>query len=264
MSTPTFVCTETFAVGHTVTLGEDEAHHIRVLRLEVGQRVRLLDGLGARGEGVLVRLAKRHAAVRVDTATTVEPAPAVHLLLPIADRDRMLWLAEKATELAATSWRPVMWKRSKSVSPRGEGPTFQQKVVARMASALEQSRGAWLPSVYPDATVERAIAATPDGPRLVLDASGEPIAELITEAVASAKEHGMGRLRPISLAVGPEGGLEPGELALLTGAGFRPVSLVHTNLRFETAAIAGLAIVRSALAAIPGATRGIQEDGADE
>ena len=157
-----------------------------------------------------------------------------------------------------------MWKRSKSVSPRGEGPIFQQKIVARMASALEQSRGAWLPSVYPDATVERAIAATPDGPRLVLDASGEPIADLITEAVASAKEHGMGRLRPISLAVGPEGGLEESELARLKEAGFRPVSLVHTNLRFETAAIAGLAIVRSALAAIPGATRGIQEDGADE
>jgi 16S rRNA (uracil1498-N3)-methyltransferase len=239
------VCTEAFSVGHTVTLGEDEAHHIRVLRLELGQRVRLLDGLGARGEGVLVRLAKRHAAVQVDAATTVEPAPAVHLLLPIADRDRMLWLAEKATELAATSWRPV-------------------KVVARMAGALEQSRGAWLPAVYPDATLERAIAATPEGPRLVLDANGEPIAELVAEAVAAAKEHGAGRLRPISLAVGPEGGLEESELTQLKDAGFRAVSLVHTNLRFETAAVAGLAIVRSALAALPGATRGTQEEIPDE
>ena len=257
---PTFVCTEPFQAGETVTLGEDEAHHIRVLRLEVGQTVRLLDGHGTRGQGVLVRLAKRHAAVRVESAATSEPPPSVHLMLPIADRDRMLWLAEKATELAATSWRPVMWKRSKSVSPRGEGPTFQQKAQARMAGALEQSRGAWLPAMYPDATLERAIAAAPDGPRLVLDRAGEPIGDLVSGAVAMAKEHGAGRLRPLTLAIGPEGGIEDSEMELLKAAGFRAVSLVHTNLRFETAAVAALAVVRSALAALPGTIRGSLEE----
>ena len=147
---PTFVCPEPFQAGETVTLGEDEAHHIRVLRLAVGQTVRLLDGRGTRGQGVLVRLAKRHAAVRVESAATSEPPPSVHLMLPIADRDRMLWLAEKATELAATSWRPVMWKRSKSVSPRGEGPTFQQKAQARMAIANRRATQIGLEALYPN------------------------------------------------------------------------------------------------------------------
>ncbi len=126
----------------TVTLGEDAAHHMRVRRLETGVRVGLLDGAGTRGEGVLTQLAKRHAVVSVEQAEQVEPAPAVHLLLPVADKDRMLWLAEKATELELSSWRPVLYRRSKHVNPRGEGPTFQQKVRGRMAAALEQSRGA--------------------------------------------------------------------------------------------------------------------------
>ena len=75
-----------------------------------------------------------------------------------------------------------------------------------------------------------------------------------------AKEHGAGRLRPLTLAIGPEGGIEDSEMELLKAAGFRAVSLVHTNLRFETAAVAALAVVRSALAALPGTIRGSLEE----
>ena len=261
VSLPTFVTAESFAVGETITLGEREAHHLRVLRLEVGTQLGLRDGHGLRGSGTLVRLAKRHAAVTVEHAVVTEAPPAVHLMLPVADRERMMWLAEKATELGATSWRPVMWKRSKSVSPRGEGPTFVQKVAARMGGALEQSRGAWLPTLYPEATPERAIASTPEGPRLVLDSQGDPIAMLVAEAIEGARQHGAGRLRPITIAVGPEGGFEENELALLSAARFRSVSLGRTVLRFETAALAALAVVRSALATLPPSIKGTREDG---
>jgi 16S rRNA (uracil1498-N3)-methyltransferase len=260
MPLATFVTTEPFSSGETVTLGEDEVRHIRVLRLEVGQPVGLLDGRGMRGRGALVRVAKRHAAVAVEIVSNVEPPPSVHLILPVADRDRMLWLAEKATELAATSWRPVLFKRSKSVSPRGEGPTFQQKVAARMAGALGQSHGAWLPVAYPDATVERAIAATPDGPKLVLDMAGEPMGLLVTEAIANAREHGAGFLKPITIVVGPEGGMEGSEIDAFVKAGFRPVSLGLTVLRFETAAVAAVAVVRSALATLPRTIRASREE----
>ncbi len=260
MPLATFVTTEPFANGETVTLGEDEAHHIRVLRLELGQHVGLLDGRGMRGRGALVRVAKRHAAVSVETTATVEPPPSVHLILPVADRDRMLWLAEKATELAATSWRPVMFKRSRSVNPRGEGTTFQQKVAARMAGALGQSHGAWLPVPYPEATVERAIAATPEGPKLLLEMGGEPMGLLVADAMTNAREHGAGFLKPITVVVGPEGGMEPAEVEQFKTAGFRPVSLGHTVLRFETAAVAALAVVRAALATLPRTIKGSREE----
>ncbi len=260
MALATFVTTEPFSNGETVTLGEDEAHHIRVLRLELGQQVGLLDGKGTRGLGVLVRLAKRHAAVQLESISTVEPPPSVHLIVPVADRDRMLWLAEKATELAATSWRPVMWKRSKSVNPRGEGTTFQQKIATRMAGALGQSHGAWLPVVFPEANVERAIAASPDGPKLVLDQAGEPIGLLMAEAIANAREHGAGYLKPITIVVGPEGGMEPAELEQFRTAGFIAVSLGHTVLRFETAAMAALAVVRAALATLPRTIKASREE----
>jgi 16S rRNA (uracil1498-N3)-methyltransferase len=172
--------------------------------------------------------------------TSVEdhpPAEPVHLLVPIADRDRMLWLAEKATELGVTSWRPVMWRRSRSVSPRGEGASFQAKVRARMISAMLQSGSAWLPALYPDATIDSAILAAPEGSRLVLDGTGAPVLHAAENLAA-----------PVTLAIGPEGGFELDELDRIRDGGFTAVSLGHSILRFETAGVAAAAVARALLA----------------
>ena len=223
------------AVGSTISLGEDAAHHARVRRIDVGECVRLLDGAGAVATGTLLRVSKSTLAVEIGDVIIVEPPPAVHLLVPVADRDRMLWLGEKCAELGLTSWRPVLWRRSRSVTPRGEGSGFQRKLRARMAAALEQSGGAWLPVLYPDAKPEHAIAATPGGSRVLLAPGGESVLGLRTAA-------------PVSLALGPEGGLDDDEVEALVAAGFAPAALAGNILRFETAGIAALAIVRAALA----------------
>ena len=230
----TFFAGGEIAVGATVPLDEDAAHHARVRRLDVGHRVRLLDGNGTVAWGTLVRLAKTQMQVEVESRETVDPPPAVHMLVPVADRDRMLWLAEKCAELGAASWRPVLWRRSKSVSPRGEGMTFQAKVRSRMIGALEQSGSAWLPTIYPEATVERAIASAPRGAHCLLDAGGDSMPA--TEMIA-----------PLCIAVGPEGGIDPDERELLVKAGWLPVAIGRSTLRFETAAIAALAVARAAL-----------------
>ncbi len=242
MSLPTFVTDESFTAPSTITLGEDAAHHMRVRRLETGVRVGLVDGHGTRGEGVLTHLAKRHASVSVDRAEQMEPAAPVHLMLPVADRDRMLWLAEKCTELELTSWRPVLYRRSKHVNPRGEGTTFQQKVRARMSAALEQSRGAFLPALYPEASLEAAIAAASAGVRLMLEQGGAALGDVLASARAGGAA---GSEKPVTLAVGPEGGFEEAELSALTAAGFVPVSIGRNILRFETAGLAAVAGVRA-------------------
>jgi 16S rRNA (uracil1498-N3)-methyltransferase len=230
----TFFATDELVAGRTATLGEWEAHHARVRRLVIGDRIALVNGEGTMGQGVLLRLSRAQAVVQVDTVTRVDPLPPVHLVVPIADRDRMLWLAEKATELGIASWRPALWRRSRSVSPRGEGNGFHSKVRARMTMALTQSGGAWLPMLHPDAPLERVIAACPVGARFLLDAEGAP---LLSQPLSA----------PLTVAVGPEGGVEPAERDRLLASGFVPVSLGPLTLRFETAAVAALAITRSAL-----------------
>ena len=232
------------ARGSTIVLGQDAAHHARVRRLAAGGRVYLADGAGTLAIGSIVRAAKNEIEIAVDDVTRATRPPAVHLLVPIADRDRMLWCAEKCTELGATSWRPVLWQRSRSVSPRGEGVAFRERIIARMRSALVQAHAPWLPDVPNESTIEHVVEHVPDGgSRFVLDASGEPIASARIDA-------------PVTIAVGPEGGFETSELDRLRGARFRGVSLGANVLRFETAAVAALAIARAALAVSLESTNG--------
>ena len=196
------------------------------------------NGHGTVAEGKLARVSKTQAHIDIEVVESIAPLPPVHLLVPVADRERMLWLAEKACELACTSWRPVLWQRSKSVTPRGEGIVFQGKTRTRMESALAQSEGAWLPQIYPEASADRAALAAPAGDRIVLDPSGPPL----------AGDGSMSISAPVTIALGPEGGFEPGELELLVAAGFRTASIGRTILRFETAGVAALAIVRTVVA----------------
>ena len=104
-----------------------------------------------------------------------------------------------------------------------------------MVAALTQSGGGWLPEVHPSAPVPRAIAAAPDGVRLLLDANAE--VSLLAASITA----------PVTIAVGPEGGLDERERSQMIEGGFLPVSLVGSTLRFETAAISALAIVRAML-----------------
>jgi 16S rRNA (uracil1498-N3)-methyltransferase len=207
-----------------------------VRRLAKGERVRLVNGAGTAAAGALARVTKASVAVQVDHVSYVPPLPPIHLLAPVADRDRMLWLAEKATELGLTTWRAVMWRRSRGVAARGEGETFHAKVRARMISAITQSGGAWLPAILPDVSAERVVETADPGVHFLLDAAGEPMLSLPVSA-------------PLTIAVGPEGGLDDDERERLALVGWMPVSLGATTLRFETAGTAALAIARAALAA---------------
>ena len=220
-----------------IELDEDGAHHLRVRRVAEGDAVRVTDGRGGFGEGRVARIAKRTASVVVERVERAAPPPPIELLVPVADRERMLLLAEKAVELGIAAWMPVLWRRSASVSPRGEGEAFRAKVTARMTSALLQSGGAWLPEVH----AERALAAVaetsdPERDGVLLDADGPPLLRL----------DGVATERALRLAVGPEGGVEPAEREVLVGAGFRLATLGATVLRFETAAIVALGVVHAA------------------
>ena len=229
----TLFSTQAFEAGVVVTLDDEAAHHARVRRAGSQEPVRLLDGAGSIGTGVIVSIDKRHVRVHLsEIERRTRPSP-LEVVVPVADRDRMLIAAEKCVELRVTAWRPAYFARSRSVGTRGEGEKFREKVSARMRSALEQSGGAWLPAMHPETDAERALQEADGESRFLLDARGVPL---------STARIGRGA----AIAVGPEGGLEPGELEMAQRFGWTATSLGPTTLRFETAIIAGAAVVRAA------------------
>lgn len=230
----------TFFVDHTLianvrlTLDAGASHHARVKRLASGDVVRLTDGRGASARGTLASIGKRGVDVDVASVERIAGPSPIHLRVPIADRERMLWLAEKATELGIATWQPVSFRRSASVSPRGEGQAFEEKVRARMIAALEQSGGAWLPLLLPAVDAASIVVEANQFP-VLLDASGSPAGAVLASA---------GPREPVIL-FGPEGGLDADERAALIDRGWHLARLAETTLRFETAGIAALAVCRN-------------------
>jgi 16S rRNA (uracil1498-N3)-methyltransferase len=232
-SIASFFHDEACGAGDMVELAGDALAHAIVRRLEPGDAIRLVNGRGAVAAGSIVSATKRAISAAIESVEQLPPPTPLEILVPVADRDRMLMAAEKCVELQATAWRPVMWSRSQSVAGAGAGEKFATRVVSRMRSALEQSGGAWLPEVHPDLDAKaafRAVASTLQ--RFLLDATGAPLSAAL-------------RNGPVALAVGPEGGVEAGERDDAIASGWTLASIGSSVLRFETAIIAGAAVVRA-------------------
>lgn len=240
---------EPLTAPDTLVLDDETAHHLRVRRLEAGDEIRVTDGRGAIGRGTLASLGKRGASVALEVIHHEPAPPPVRLLVPVADRERMLWLAEKSAELGLTWWTPVRWERSRSVSPRGEGEQFRAKARARMIAALVQSGGAWLPVMEPEREGEALVGAgAVDGDvLLLLDAAGSPLLGTLVPLLAASRPGAADAV--VTVALGPEGGLTAAEASSLVGVCYRRCSLGDRVLRFETAAVASLALVDAARSA---------------
>ncbi len=221
-----------FVAGAVVILEEEEAHHLRVRRVADGEAVRLVDGKGGVATA-RVAIDRQVLAARVVATTTVAAPPRTELLVGAGDRDRFLMLVEKATELGATRVVPLVTNRSIAVATRFQ-TTHVDKASRRAREALKQTGGAWAPQVVAPVGLPEALRNPPkDVLRLVAQADGGPLPRF---------REGDG----VQWLVGPEGGCDDGELAAIRAAGFIPVALGRTTLRFDTAGVACLALTAAA------------------
>lgn len=229
----TFYCGHALATGD-VRLEGSPVQHARARRVNRGDAARVTDGKGHVGWGQILSVGKNDLGIAIASIENVPRPLPLDVIVPVADRDRMLAAAEKCVELQVSAWHPAYFARSRSVSSRGEGVKFREKLKARMESALEQSGGAWMPEIHEEQEATEAIQAVPASwSRFLLDARGKPLASRV-------------RNNPIAFAVGPEGGLEQREILGAEELGWTMASIAETTLRFETAVIAGAAVVRAA------------------
>jgi 16S rRNA (uracil1498-N3)-methyltransferase len=196
-------------------------------------------------DAVLRSAGADHVACEVQEPVDVAPRLPVEVAFGVGNKSHTLWLVEKATELGAQALWPIEFARSRSVADAARSPSFWRKAERRAVSALKQSGGGWLPRIESGLTAEAflegpgrdvaALAGRPVVPvaRILLDAEGEPLGRRLRSWDGSA---------PLMMLVGPEGGLTPGEKRALADRGFRTAALGRRTLRFETAALAALAV----------------------
>lgn len=222
-------------LGHTVELDADEAHHLRVRRA-AETRVALRDGTGFVGEGILVTTGRR-ASVTVDQAATLpEPAPLV-LAVGAGDRERFALLVVKSAELGVTRVVPLETERSKSVAGRLRDDQLL-RLRRRALEAVKQSGAAWAPRVSDPVSLERFLSEAAPGAGAgawwLADGEGAPPPAVLAPDL------------PVTVVIGPEGGLTEDERGAAVAAGCVAVGLGPHILRFETAAIASAVTVHIA------------------
>ncbi len=213
---------------------DDEAHHLlHVLRVKPGQPVELTSGDGHQGTGSVLEIRKKQLTIAVQTVTMVPPPqPQIHLIVAPIRSNRLEWLVEKATELGIRSLQLVRTHHTAV-------PNVNTRRLERIAiSALKQSRQAHLPHIHPLRTWEewwhQWPGLPPNSVALVAHPDGSP--RSLQQVVNPAVQH-------VYLWIGPEGGFHDEEIDVLKHHQFIPVTLGHSILRTETAAITALAQV---------------------
>lgn len=217
-------------IESTLTLPQSDSQHaVRVLRMNVGDRLEVIDGKGHRFSCVLVDAHSKHAAVEIIDKTDMPlcwSQQIVAAVAPTKHLDRMEWMVEKLTEIGVNRIIPLLCRRSE----RKEIKTERLEKIA--VSAMKQSLKSVLPVISPMTPVmtvindfsqaQRFVAyCDADTPRVDLTGAYRPFADAV-------------------IMIGPEGDFAPEEIRSAIDSGWQPVTLGDNRLRTETAAISAV------------------------
>lgn len=238
MKSPRVYHPDHLQVGRDVTLDPSGSHHLaRVLRMKAGDAVVLFDGGGGEYRCVIRGIDRAGVRVRVEAFDDLECESVLQigLVQAVSAGERMEFTLQKAVELGAAWFQPVVTRRAK-VRLTGERADKRvahwQRVVH---AACEQSGRNRVPTVRP-----------------LLDFSdwlAEPVAAAHRLVLQPGAERALSACGPLAgsveLLAGCESGLTDDELELAQGFGFVPVRLGPRVLRTETAALAALAALQA-------------------
>ena len=225
------------APGASVELDPAQAHYlINVLRCKAGEEILLFNGKDGEWLGGLSAATKKRAIVSLIQQTRRQiPAPDLHYLFAPLKRARLDYMAQKATELGASRLMPVITRRT--VAER----VNRARLIANAVEAAEQCGILWVPEVGEPEKLAAILAGWDEKRLLIFADEASPIASPL--AALDSKEK-----RPLAVLIGPEGGFEEEERALLLAKPFvLPISLGPRVMRADTAAVAALALVNATL-----------------
>ena len=207
-----------------------------VMRLKPGDRLGVFNGRDGDWLAEVAAARRRAASLTVvEHSADQQRLPDLWLCIAPIRKARIDWVVEKATELGVA--RVQLVATTRTVVDR----VNLDRLKAHAIEAAEQCGCNALPDIVPPVPLDRTLADWPDGRRLLFcdeDRTDPPVAAALADA-----EPG-----PWAVLIGPEGGFEARERALIRSRPFVvPASLGPRVLRAETAALAAVALWQAVL-----------------
>jgi 16S rRNA (uracil1498-N3)-methyltransferase len=212
--------------GKTYTLDETESKHgIRVLRLEKGDEITLVDGKGGLFVAEIEEPNPKRCTVNVIRKQLHfgQLNYRVHVAIaPTKNIERIEWFLEKATEIGIDRVTPLLCRYSERKEIKNE------RLEKIMVSAMKQSLKAYLPQLDELTKFNDFIHQPFEGQKFIAHCE-EQQRELLKNAIKTGENY--------LILIGPEGDFSTEEIEMALIAGFLPVSLGVSRLRTETAGV---------------------------
>ena len=217
---------------------EEAAHASRVLRLESGDEVFLIDGAGCFFKAQLTLVTKGRCLYdiveRLPQEKTWNGRIAV-AMAPTKVIDRVEWTLEKATEIGIDEFSLLNCAFSERRNVKLE--RLDKIVVA----AVKQSRKAWKPLLNDLQPFESFVNRPRKGAKYIAHCYAEiDKKDLYGELLQLNGDE------EVTILIGPEGDFSIDEVRLAMNKGYVSVSLGQSRLRTETAALAATMIAQLA------------------
>jgi len=228
-STPRLFVETPLGLGPLRVDGPQAHYLVGVMRMKTGDPVKLFDGASGEWLGVAASVGKRDLMLDVtQKLREAETVPDLWLCAAPIKKGRIDWVAEKACELGVARLVPVLTRRTIIDRLNGE------RLRAHMIEAAEQCARTALPRLD-DAVKLAALLRDWSDDRTLFFADETGGAPALTTIQAHPG--------PAAVLIGPEGGFDPAERALIrahpraVGIGLGP-----RILRADTAAAAAVSI----------------------
>ena len=220
--------------GNSIQLDETESKHaIRVLRLEKGEKVNVVDGKGGFYLAEITDANPKKCLLQILDKKTAFGKRNFHLHIAIAptkNNDRFEWFLEKATEIGIDEITPLITEHSERKVVNTE--RFEKILV----SAVKQSVKAYLPQLNEPVTFKE----------LVKQPGTQKFIAYVDENHRDHLKNLIQKDDNVLVLIGPEGDFSKTEIELALKNGFVPVSLGASRLRTETAGVVACHIVNLA------------------
>jgi 16S rRNA (uracil1498-N3)-methyltransferase len=216
----------------TYTLNHEESKHaVKVLRMEAGDEICMVDGHGGLYYGIIDEPDAKKCVIRV--IEKIEQYGrrnySLHLAIaPTKNIDRMEWFFEKATEIGFDEITPLLCQRSERKNLN------QERMEKIILSAMKQSVKAYKPVLHPMTKFTNFIENATDGTKLIAHCMENPKPSLKSKVAGKQK---------FIVLIGPEGDFSPEEVEQAKQLGFEEVHLGKSRLRTETAGIVACHII---------------------
>ena len=212
--------------GNSYTLNETESKHcIRVLRLEQGDEIILVDGRGGFFTAEIVDPSPKRCGVKVISSELNFGLRnfKVHVAIaPTKNIERIEWFLEKTTEIGIDHITPLLCRFSERKEIKSD------RLEKVMVSAMKQSLKAYLPQLDQLTRFSDFISQHFEGQKFIAHCD-EQHRDVLKKMIHPNQQY--------LILIGPEGDFSPEEINMAIQAGFHPVSLGDSRLRTETAGV---------------------------